>query len=67
MLLLGDGMLEPTCTGQGIAVSRLELLYVRDGVRGSQGVPVYWLPLGKPAKWAKGVQTASADLAAFSC
>ena len=67
MFLFSYRVLESTCTGQGIAVSRLELLYVRDGVRGSQGVPVYWLPLGKPAKWAKGVQTASADLAAFSC
>ena len=67
MFLFSYRVLEPTCAGQGIAVRRLELLYARDGLLGSQGVPVYWLPLGKPAKWAKGVQTASADLAAFSC
>lgn len=66
MFLFSDRMLEPTRAGQSVTVGGLELLYARDSLLGSQGVPDYWLPLGKPAKWAKGVQTASADLAAVS-
>jgi len=67
MFLSGYRVLESARAGQRIIVRRLELLVVGNVILGSQGVPFYWLPLGKPWKCEKGVQTASAAPGEANC
>ena len=62
MFLIGDRMVDPALAGESILSFLLYLLEGgRGGLLGSQVLPSYWLPLGKPGSWEKGVHTASPE------